>query len=73
MENTIPKSIAWRIDKLGYQPPINYWLQQEKVKTQIAEAQNFLAEKKLLRAGSSSHNREWMLLSAAHFLKAFNQ
>jgi len=73
MENTIPKSIAWRIDKLGYQPPINSWLQQEKVKTLIAEAEKFLAEKKLLRTGSSIRNREWMQLSAAHFLKAFNQ
>ncbi len=73
MEEIIPETIAWRIDKLGYQPPINAWLQQPKAQQMIIEAKDFLVEKKLIRKNTEIKGREWMLLNTALFLKAFNQ
>ena len=73
MEGIIPKSIAWRIDKLGYQPPINTWLQQPRAQQLAAESRDFLVQKNLIRKNCSVKNREWMLINAATFLKAFEQ
>ncbi|MEI7803118.1 MAG: asparagine synthase-related protein, partial [Bacteroidota bacterium] len=73
MEEIIPGSIAWRIDKLGYQPPINSWLQQPKAQQMIVDAKDFLVERKLIRKNTEIKGREWMLLNSALFLKAFNQ
>ena len=73
MEEIIPETIAWRIDKLGYQPPINSWLQQPKAQQMIIEAKDFLVERKLIRKNMEIKGHEWMLLNTALFLKAFNQ
>lgn len=73
MEEIIPENIAWRIDKLGYQPPINSWLQQPKAKQMVEEAKNYLIEKKLVKKNIVVTGKEWMILNAAFFLEVFNQ
>lgn len=72
MHDLIPEFITWRINKLGYQPPIETWLKLPKSQQMASDAKDFLIEKKLIRKNTEIKGREWMLLNAAQFLKSFN-
>ena len=37
MENDIPKEIAWRVDKTGYETPEQIWLSTDEIKNRISE------------------------------------
>jgi asparagine synthase (glutamine-hydrolysing) len=41
-EQILPKEIAWRKDKIGYEPPQNNWLQNPDVKEKIRESKRKL-------------------------------
>ena len=38
MENILPKSICWRTDKIGYEPPQNSWLKSIQIEEQVKKA-----------------------------------
>jgi asparagine synthase (glutamine-hydrolysing) len=39
MNTTLPKSICWRVDKIGYEPPQTKWLGSPQIKEEIKKAQ----------------------------------
>ncbi len=72
MQDIIPEFITWRVNKLGYQPPIENWLKLPKAQQMASDAKDFLVEKNLIKNNCEITGREWMLINAAGFLKAFN-
>lgn len=72
MHDIIPEFITWRVNKLGYQPPIESWLKLPKAQQMASDAKNFLVEKNLIKNNCKIIGREWMLINAAEFLKTFN-
>jgi asparagine synthase (glutamine-hydrolysing) len=65
MNQFLPTSITWRVDKLGYQPPVNDWLQKAAVKDRIESAKGKLISKRFLNSKTRAVNKEWNLLVAA--------
>jgi asparagine synthase (glutamine-hydrolysing) len=37
MEDLLPQSITWRVDKIGYEPPQKSWMENDKIKEIISE------------------------------------
>lgn len=46
--NELPKEIAWRKDKIGYEPPQQNWMERKEVKDKIQEAKKKLVKNKIL-------------------------
>jgi asparagine synthase (glutamine-hydrolysing) len=44
----MPSEIAWRVDKIGYEPPQQNWLTQKNVKEQIQSCRQKLANENIL-------------------------
>ncbi len=72
MEDYIPKSIAWRVDKIGFEAPTDTWLIHPKAKQLIYESKIYLEEKKLIKKDIKIKGREWMLINTALFLQTFD-
>jgi asparagine synthase (glutamine-hydrolysing) len=68
MKNRLPKKIAWRKDKKGFQAP-NNWLDQPKVKGLVVESVSRLKTEGYLRAPNEQNN--WKYIMAAKLL-SFN-
>ncbi len=47
-ENLLPASIAWRKDKIGYEPPQKNWMQQNDIKEKVMELRDLLVKEKIL-------------------------
>ena len=73
MEDFMPKDIAWRVDKLGYQPPIDTWLKHADARKMTLEARHYLADKKLIRGETKTQGREWAFMNAAIFMQTFDK
>jgi len=76
MKNRLPESVAWRKDKVGFEPPQKDWMEQKKVQDAIHEAKEKLVTEKVLKQAVltknitplSSHaadNYDWRYFSAA--------
>lgn len=72
-ENTMPKEIAWRVDKIGYEPPQKTWMENENVKDIILKKRNKLIDNNILNSnlrntvykGEEAHegfNNNWKYL-----------
>lgn len=79
MQQQLPASIVWRKDKVGYEPPQQQWLQQERVEDYIYESRKKLVNKGILRhaillkpvnarAAHDADNYDWRYLCAAQCL-----
>ncbi len=69
MDTTLPKSICWRVDKIGYEPPQKNWVQAEKFKIAINKAVKQLDVKRdSIENSNSLFNQEWRLLMASKYL-----
>lgn len=69
MNNILPSSICWRVDKIGYEPPQSNWLNSEKIKLDIENSRKILGVKS--KGGSNLNfifNEEWRLLMASKFI-----
>ncbi len=73
MENNMPKDIAWRVDKLGYQPPIDTWLKHSDAQKMALDARHFLVDKKLIKKETVTSGREWTIMNAAIFMQTFDK
>jgi asparagine synthase (glutamine-hydrolysing) len=72
--NLLPQQIAWRKDKIGYEPPQNNWLQNKNVAEKIHESKRKLFEnniiskkefeRNLYSSLSSNNNKNWQLWMA---------
>ncbi|HEV7331976.1 MAG TPA: asparagine synthase (glutamine-hydrolyzing) [Flavisolibacter sp.] len=48
VEDKLPKEIAWRKDKVGYEPPQKAWMQNSQVQEAITEAKRKLVRENIL-------------------------
>lgn len=55
--NLLPEPIAWRKDKIGYEPPQNSWLQNNKVKEKIYESKRKLYEHNVISKKEFERNK----------------
>jgi asparagine synthase (glutamine-hydrolysing) len=63
MEPILPKRIAWRVDKLGFEPPQQQWLNEPAAKQLIADSKTSLISRRLINPGA--HCDQWLCLMAA--------
>lgn len=79
MKDMLPKEIAWRKDKVGFEPPQQQWMQHPGLQEKIHEAKKKLAQENILRssilnkpvvpkAAHEADNYDWRFLCAAHLL-----
>lgn len=78
-QDVMPREIAWRIDKIGYEPPQKAWMESkemlEKIENQknLLVNHNYISKKALDKTYSSAdatvaNNRNWTLLLAGNLL-----
>jgi len=79
MDNLLPPAIAWRKDKIGFEPPQEQWMQHTEVQEYIQEAKRKLVNKKILDKGvldkkiqpqnaHAADNFDWRYLSVSALL-----
>jgi asparagine synthase (glutamine-hydrolysing) len=68
MNDILPESICWRVDKIGYEPPQKKWIQAEKFKTEIERASNILGLPIKIEQRKDIFTQEWRLLMASKFV-----
>lgn len=79
MNEKLPVSIAWRKDKVGFEPPQQLWMQDKKVQELMHEAKKKMVNEKVLKpevltkpilplGSTAPDNYDWRYLSAAAFL-----
>ncbi len=68
-ENLLPKEIAWRKDKIGYEPPQKSWMENKNINEKIIESKNKLISAgfispKMSMQGNSAHgdDKNWKFL-----------
>jgi asparagine synthase (glutamine-hydrolysing) len=67
MQPTLPRSINWRVDKIGYEPPQAQWLKSERFTHQINAAANTL-QLPIVNDTKNVFTQNWRLLMAANYL-----
>jgi len=69
MAPTLPDSICWRVDKIGYEPPQKNWIKSEKFKTEIERAAKALDIEMIADTGKHGvFTQEWRLLMAGKYI-----
>ena len=63
MEPILPKEITWRVDKVGFEPPQQRWLDEPKVDQMISESRARLISERVMIPGSRADG--WQCLMAA--------
>ncbi|MBP9076516.1 MAG: asparagine synthase (glutamine-hydrolyzing) [Haliscomenobacter sp.] len=66
MAPLLPGKIAWRRDKIGYEPPQQRWLESEPMKEKVRQAIALLQQENILR--KPVKGLEWRYLMAAGLL-----
>lgn len=80
VETKLPSSIAWRTDKVGFEPPQKSWLEDTRMQELINDHKSFLVKENILKPQvlnrkarhynvHEGDNYEWRYLSAAEFLQ----
>lgn len=80
MKNSLPDSIVWRTDKVGFEPPQQQWMEDKTVAEAIRAAKEKLVSEKILKpevldktirpqAAHDPGNDDWRYLSAALLFK----
>jgi asparagine synthase (glutamine-hydrolysing) len=49
VENILPKEIAWRKDKIGFEPPQKKWMENDTVRESVMEGKRKLVQQKILK------------------------
>lgn len=79
MDPKLPPEIAWRRDKVGFEPPQKQWMQDPVIRERIMEARKKLVDEKVLKpdvlnkpvTGTDayvSRPDDWRYLTAAYFM-----
>ena len=79
MQDILPKSIVWRTDKIGFEPPQKQWMQHNTMQEYIQESRRTLVDKGILnkkiinqpiqsKSAHEADNRDWQYLCAAQCL-----
>jgi asparagine synthase (glutamine-hydrolysing) len=80
MENILPGEIAWRKDKVGFEPPQEKWMSEKKMLEFIREAKTYLVQERILdrsvlekkiqpHGAHAADSFDWRYLSAARWLQ----
>jgi asparagine synthase (glutamine-hydrolysing) len=80
MKNILPPEIAWRRDKVGFEPPQKQWMQQKPIQQFMMAGKEILVKEKILkpetlhkkikpRAAYEAGNFDWRCLSASFLFK----
>lgn len=80
MKNDLPENIAWRKDKVGFEPPQQEWMQDKKLQELIHAAKKKLIDERILKPevlnkaitakpAYDSENYDWRYLSASSLFK----
>lgn len=73
-DSVLPREIAWRTDKIGYEPPQQEWMAQDAVKTAVREAGMVLIREGIVQKnwldrksgrGNAYRGEDWSFLMAA--------
>lgn len=78
MNEKLPASVAWRKDKVGFEPPQQQWMQDKKMQDLIHEAKKKMVNEQILKqdvlskpvrplGSTAADNYDWRYLSAAAF------
>lgn len=79
MENLLPPEIAWRKDKIGFEPPQKAWMQHPPIQEHIMEARQKLVNERILKKevlnkkiqphdAHAAENFDWRCLAASALL-----
>jgi asparagine synthase (glutamine-hydrolysing) len=79
MNNKIPLRIAWRTDKIGFEPPQQQWMSHSSMQEMIMEAKQKLVKHRILKPGVlakknqpqaayAADNYDWRYGVAAQFI-----
>lgn len=79
MENSLPHGIAWRLDKIGFEPPQSSWMQLPAMLEMIHESKKKLITEKILKpevmnkkiqaaSAYEKDNYDWRYLVSAQYL-----
>ena len=80
MEKILPTEITWRKDKVGFEPPQEKWMGEQRMQELIKEARSFLVKEKILNdavlrkkiqphGSHAADSFDWRYLSAAKWLQ----
>ena len=80
MKTKLPESIAWRKEKIGFEPPQKSWMENNRIQEATQDAKKKLVEEKILKAEvlekkvkpQSAHeedNYDWRYFSAASLFR----
>lgn len=67
MQNILPHSIAWRVNKLGFNTPITNLLKVPLAEEQIQATSAKLNSLKIIKANADFKERNWKLLELSNF------
>jgi asparagine synthase (glutamine-hydrolysing) len=69
MSRTLPESICWRVDKVGYEPPQSDWLNHSKWQQEIQSGYKyFQVEKEMKNKNLGVINKDWRVLIAQKYV-----
>lgn len=68
-EHILPSEIAWRKDKIGYEPPQKNWLSMPLIKEMIEVGKTTLVQEKILNPMVQDSHLDWVFLMLGNFLK----
>ncbi len=69
MTTTLPESICWRVDKIGYEPPQRDWLSNPKWQNEIENSAKFFGVNRILDFPNQGvFTQDWRLLISKHYL-----
>ena len=67
-EDVLPKNICWRIDKVGYEPPQQKWLDNQLVFERIkAQQKKYQIPDNLMGKGNYTNSMDWKLFMSSYF------
>ena len=78
MNDALPKEIVWRTDKVGYEPPQQKWLENNRLQELVMESRKKLVSEKIItdkilqqpvqiKSAYEINNFDWRYLTAAQF------
>lgn len=80
MEDKLPKGLAWRTDKIGFEPPQQQWMNDQRLQDYIHESKRILVKKGMLKEQAlhkkiqpqeahAADNYDWRYLVAGQLLR----
>ena len=65
LESYLPEPIAWRKEKVAFQPPQNRWIETKKFQNLIGDAKALLAKERIIQPNNISKQFDWQCLLSA--------